>query len=68
MKIKINDNFNSLLNFIRAADHEITFYELIQFVIDYDLFKEFYPNYHLFRDILLEHNQDIRSGKWIPVK
>lgn len=64
----LNDNFNSIINYIRQADHIVSYRELLQFVADYDLFKEFYPNYHIFRDLLLEHNDEILKGLWKPVK
>ena len=68
MKIKVNDNFTNILNYIRSADHLVSYYELMQYCLDYDQYKELYQNYHLFKDLLIEHNQEIISGKWKPVK
>ena len=68
MKIKVNDNFTNIMNYIRAADHRVTYYELLQYCIDYDQYKELYTNYHVFKDLILEHNKEIELGTWKEVK
>lgn len=68
MKIKINDNFTNILNFIRSSDHYLTYYEVIQWCIDYDEYREYYMNYHVFKDLILEHNKQILEGTWKQVK
>lgn len=63
MKIKINDNFTNIMNFIHANEEVITYHDLLQYCIDYDQYKEYYNNYHIFKDLLLEHNRQIQEQK-----
>lgn len=67
MKIKVNDNFTNILNYIRSCDHQVTYYELLMWCIDYDIYKELYQNYYIFKDIILEHNAEVKAGTWTPV-
>lgn len=67
MRVKVNDNFNSIRSYIRQADHIVSKYELLEYVTDYDMFKEYYLNYHLFIDLLNEHNEEFMKGNWTPV-
>lgn len=59
MKIKINDNFTNILNFIHSADNIVHYYDLVQYCIDYAQYNELYNNYHVFKDLLIEHNKQI---------
>lgn len=68
MKIKVNDNFTNIMNYIRSADHVVSYYELLMYCVDYDQYKELYSNYHVFKDLMLEHNQEIKDGTWKEVK
>lgn len=43
-KIKVNDNLTNIFNFIQSALKPFTFQELVQYVLDYDLYQEFYLN------------------------
>lgn len=68
MKIKVNDNLINIINFIRSNPEKLTFYEVIQYCIDYDQYKEVYQNYHIIKDLILEHNKEIDLGIWKEVK
>lgn len=57
----INDNFTNILNYINSAESQVSYEELLQYVIDYDQYKEYYLNYHIFKDILLEHNTNVQN-------
>lgn len=65
MKIKVNDNFTNILNYIHACEHRLSYYDLLQYCIDYDQYKELYNNYHIFKDILIEHNKSLEESKVI---
>ena len=56
VKNTINDNFTNILNYINSSEHEVSYYDLLQYCIDYDQYKEYYLNYPVFKDILIEHN------------
>ena len=68
LKLEINDNFNMILNFIISATEPITFKELLQYCLDYDLYKEFYVNLSVFRILLDEKNLALREKKNMEVK
>lgn len=58
----VNDNFTNILNFINSSEHEVSYVDLLQYCIDYDQYKEYYLNYPVFKDILLEHNEKVRNA------
>lgn len=45
VRVEVNDNLANIFNFINSAVEPVTYMELIQFCIDYDLYKEFYINH-----------------------
>lgn len=55
----VNDNFTNILNYIESSDQVLSYYDLIQYCIDYDQYKELYLNYHVFKDLMLEHNKKL---------
>lgn len=57
IKIKVNDNLNSIFNYINSKNDFVTWEELIQWCIDYDCYKELYTNHFLIAHLILEHNQ-----------
>ena len=48
-KILVNDNLTNIFNYINSAKEPISYMELIQYVIDYDLYKEFYLNHEIIK-------------------
>ena len=62
MKIKVNDNLVNILNYINTADKPISYLELFQFVIDYDLYAEFYYNQQIILKLVDEKNELLRKG------
>ena len=62
MKIKVNDNLVNILNYINTADKHISYLELFQFVIDYDLYAEFYYNQQIILKLVEEKNELIKKG------
>ena len=56
MKVEVNDNFNMIHNYIISAVEPVKFSELLQYCIDYDLYKEFYVNLPVFRVLIEEKN------------
>lgn len=59
-KIKVNDNLTNIFNYIQSAIEIFSFQELIQYVIDYDLYREFYLNQQI---IFRLYDEKIRSLK-----
>lgn len=58
-RTSINDNFTNIFNYIQSSKEKVTYADLLQYVIDYDQYKEYYLNYHIFKDILLEKNESL---------
>lgn len=62
MKIKVNDNLTNIFNYIQSTKTEISFHDLVQYVLDYDLYQEFYLNQQIIYRLLDEKNRSIREG------
>lgn len=60
MKIKVNDNLVNILNYINTSEVVISYTELLQYVIDYDMYAEFYYNQMIILKLVDEHNQNIK--------
>lgn len=56
LKIEINDNFNMIQNYILSSLEEVTFKDLLQYCIDYDLYRELYVNIQIFELLRNEKN------------
>ena len=63
MKVEINDNFNMIHNYILSATEPILFKDLVQYCIDYDLYKELYVNLPVFRILIEEKNLSFNKQK-----
>lgn len=62
MKIKVNDNLTNIFNYIQSTKTEISFHDLVQYVLDYDLYQEFYLNQQIIYRLLDEKNRSISEG------
>lgn len=62
MKIKVNDNLTNIFNFIESRTEPIRYQELVQFVIDYDLYQEFYLNNVIVNRLFDEKMKDFERG------
>lgn len=61
LKIEVNDNFNMILNYINSANELITYKELVQYCIDYELYKELFVNLKIFQILIEERNEVIQK-------
>lgn len=57
-RIEINDNFNMIFNYIESSEVKIVYKDLLQFCIDYDLYKEFYLNLNVWKILIEEKNSN----------
>lgn len=64
MKVEVNDNFNMIHNYIISAVDPIKFSDLLQYCIDYDLYKELYVNLPVFRVLIEEKNLSFSKPKY----
>ena len=62
MKIKVNDNLTNIFNFIESRTEPVKYHELVQFVIDYDLYKEFYMNNVIINKLFDEKMKSLKGG------
>lgn len=65
MKIRVNENLTSLFNYIREYDGIVTWFDLIQYSLDYKLYQELYVNNMIIDRLINEHNSDYLAGKWV---
>lgn len=56
-KIKVNDNLLNIFNFIQSNLKPIGYNELLQYVLDYDLYQEFYLNHAIIIKLFDEKNR-----------
>ena len=59
LRVEINDNFTMIMNYINSSLVEIEFKELLQYCIDYDLYRELYVNLPIFKILIEEKNKNI---------
>ena len=62
MKIKVNDNLTNIFNYIQSSKTELSFHDLVQYCLDYDLYQEFYLNQQIIYRLFDEKNRLIREG------
>lgn len=68
LKIEVNDNFNMILNYINSANELITYKELVQYCIDYELYKELFINLKIFQILIEERNEVIQKTMVSEIK
>lgn len=59
MKIKINDNLMAIFTYIHNNEYRIDLDDFIQYCIDYEYYKELYENWHIVRDCINYHNDNL---------
>lgn len=64
MKIKVNENLTSIINFIRDYEGIVNWDELVQYCLDYRMYEELYINQSIMQRLISEHNDQFRLGKW----
>lgn len=67
-KVKINENLTSLFNFINDSEKLISWKELVQFALDYDMYEELYLNSHILQKLIDDHDIQVKSGTWAKPK
>ena len=62
MKIKVNDNLTMIFQFINEALTPFGYNELIQYCIDFQLYKEFYIHNHIINKLYDQKMEDLRKN------
>lgn len=62
-KIKVNDNLTNIFNYIEAQLTPFTLHDLVQYVLDYDLYQEFYLNQQLIYRLYEEKIKQFKEAK-----
>ena len=57
MKVKVNENLTSLFNFIKEYRGVLSWFELVQWAIDYDMYQELYIHNMIISKLVDEHNK-----------
>ena len=63
MKIKVNDNLTNIFNYIETQMVPFTLYDLVQYILDYDLYQEFYLNQQLIYRLYYEKIKSFENRK-----
>lgn len=61
-KIIVNEDLQSLFNYINSNDKVVSWSEMIQFACDYGIYEQLYLNHFMIQYLIDEHNNDVRSG------
>lgn len=56
MKIKVNENLTSIMNYIHDHEGSITWHDLMQYCIDYGMYEELYIHRPIIEHLVKEHN------------
>lgn len=64
-KIEVNENLSSIFNYINDYEKVIDYKDLLQYCIDYGLYKEFYLNYPIINRLIEFHDSQVLSGSWV---
>lgn len=64
MKVKVNENLTSIINYIKDFEGIVKWFELVQYCIDYRMYEELYVNQSIIQKLMNEHNEDFKLGKW----
>lgn len=59
-KIIVNEDLQSLFNFISTNENEVTWSELVQFACDYAIYEQLYMNHFIIKYLLEEHNRNVK--------
>ena len=51
-----------IFNYIISSESKIVYKDLLQFCIDYDLYKEFYLNLNVWKILIEEKNSSLNIG------
>lgn len=62
MNIKVNDNLLMIFQFINECLSPVGYNELIQYCIDFDLYKEFYTHNHIINKLYDWKMQDLTKN------
>ena len=68
MKVEVNENLTSIINHIQDTETVIDFDELLQFCIDYRMYKELYIHLPIIKEVIKQHNQKINAGTWVKAR
>lgn len=64
MKIKVNENLTSLINYINECTNYVDWFEFVQFAIDYNMYQELYTHHFILQKLVNEHDKQIQNGTW----
>lgn len=62
MRIKVNDNLIMIFQFINECTAVVGYNELIQYCIDFELYKEFYTHNHIINKLFDWKMEELRKN------
>lgn len=67
IKIEVSEGLTSILNYITSAESFVLWSELVQYCIDYDLYKDLYIHLNVVDKLVNEHNR-IKVNEYNKIK
>lgn len=65
MRVSVNSNLTSIVNYINDYQGLLSWYELVSWCIDLKYYKELYLNHFIIKYLIDEHNQSIKDNTFI---
>ena len=64
-KIIVNEDLQSIFNNISTNENVVTWSDIVQYASDYNIYEQLYLNHFIVNYLLIEHNDQVRSGSYV---
>lgn len=64
-KIIVNEDLQSIFNYVSTNENVVTWQELIMFVTDYHIYEQLYLNHMIIEKLVNEHNISVLNGTYV---
>lgn len=64
MKVKVSENLTSLINHINECETKSSWFDLVQFSIDYGMYEDLYKHHFILQKLMDEHDRQIDNKTW----
>lgn len=64
-KIIVNEDLQSIFNYVSTNDNVVTWQELVMFVTDYHIYEQLYLNHMIIEKLVNEHNIAVLNGTYV---
>lgn len=64
-KIIVNEDLQSIFNYVSTNENVVTWQELVMFVTDYHIYEQLYLNHMIIEKLVNEHNIAVLNGTYV---